>query len=137
MDTLSRAPSGLPTASDQLLHQEADVFVNMVIQDLPASDNMLEEIKQHQEEGQVCKQVRNYRKEGWPTKQEVPGAVLPFYPVSAKISVENSLLLRGRRIVIPSSMRLNEYAREATRRTSGNNKAPGASLRVSVVARVI
>ena len=106
-DMLSRAPSGLPTASDQLLHQEADVFVNTVIQGLPASDKMLEEIKQHQEEDETCKQVRAYCKDGWPTKQEVPGAVLPFYPVSAEMSVENGLLLRGRRIVIPSSMRLS------------------------------
>ena len=106
-DMLSRAPSGMPTPSDHLLHQEANVFVNMVIQGLPASDKLLEEIRQHQEEEEACKQVKTYCKEGWPTRQEVPGAVLPFYSVSAEMSVENDLLLRGRRIVIPSCMRLS------------------------------
>ena len=48
-DTLLRAPIGQPTKGDQLLQQETRAFVSAVIQNLPASEKRLGEIKEHQE----------------------------------------------------------------------------------------
>ena len=106
-DMLSRAPTNTPTGADHVLHQEANIFINTMIQGLPATDEQLEEIKRQQEEDVVCNQIKCYCREGWPTKQEVAGAVQPYYSVSAEISIANGLLLRGSRIIIPASMRLS------------------------------
>ena len=56
-DTLSRAPSTNPTKSDQLFQQEAEIFVNAVVQNLPATEQRLEEIRCCQEADEVCKQA--------------------------------------------------------------------------------
>ena len=53
---LSRAPTSIASSTDQLLHQEASAFVNTMIQDLPATDEKFEAIKQEQE---VCNQIKS------------------------------------------------------------------------------
>ena len=55
----------------------------------------------------MCKQLKTYCEKGWPSRQELPGAVKPYYSVSAEISVQDGLIMRGSRIVIPASMRLS------------------------------
>lgn len=44
-DTLSRAPSREPTKEDQLLQQETRVFIDSVMQNLPATEQRLDEIR--------------------------------------------------------------------------------------------
>ena len=105
-DMLSRAPANPPSSDDLLLNQEARAFVNVVIQGLPASDEQLERIKGEQKQDDVCKQIKTYCKDGWPEKHVVTGALRPYYPMRAEIAIEDELLLRGSRIVIPASMRL-------------------------------
>ena len=104
-DMLSRAPTSTPTSADQQFHHEGNAFINMVIQGLPASDRQLETIKEQQEQDEVCQQIKAYCEKGWPDRQALPGAVKPYYPVSAEISIEGGLLMRGSRIIIPASMR--------------------------------
>ena len=45
-DTLSRAPSSDPVDKDTLLQQETAVYVNTVVQSLPATERQLERIRQ-------------------------------------------------------------------------------------------
>ena len=59
-DTLSRSPSAEPSQSDQLLQEEASVYVNAVIENLPASDQRLEEIKKLQKEDEACQLITVY-----------------------------------------------------------------------------
>ena len=106
-DMLSRAPTSTPSTADQQFHQEGNAFINTVIQGLPASDQQLETIKAQQENVDVCQQIKAYCENGWPDRQAVPGAVKPYYPVLAEISVQVGLLMRGSRIIIPASMRLS------------------------------
>lgn len=47
-DTLSRTPSTVPTSADQLLQEEANAFVSVVVQSLPATEQRLLQIKQLQ-----------------------------------------------------------------------------------------
>ena len=105
-DALSRAPSTDPVDSDILLQLETSAYVNSVVQNLPASTRQLERIKQHQEEDEVCRQVAAYCQSGWPSKQAISGAVRLYHPVATELSVENGLLMRGNRIVIPAALRL-------------------------------
>ena len=105
-DMLSRAPNDTPSSEDNLFNQETSAFVNVVIQSLPASDKQLERIKDEQKQDDVCKQIEAYCQDGWPEKHELSGALRPYYPLRAEITIENELLLRGSRIIIPASMRL-------------------------------
>ena len=59
-DMLSRAPTCVPNSSNHLFYQETSVFVDTMVQSLPASDAQLERIKQEQEQDDVCKQIKVY-----------------------------------------------------------------------------
>ena len=105
-DTLSRAPCSSLTKDDNLLQDETDAYIQVMIQTLPATENRLEEIKRRQEEDEVCKQIVKYCQKGWPSIKSIPQALKKFYPVAAELSVQNGLLLRGSRLVIPVSMQI-------------------------------
>ena len=96
----------MPSDSDLLFYRETSVFVDAVVQSLPATDAQLERIKREQEQDDVCKQFIVYCRDGWPEKHELTGAIRPYYPVKTEIAVANGLLLRGSRLIIPASMRL-------------------------------
>ena len=104
-DTLSRAPVSTPTAADELLQQKTSTYVNLVMEHLPATEQRLQEIRQCQESDEVCQQITEFCQSGWPEKNSLTAAVKPYFPVSAELTVHNSLLLRGGRIVIPPPLR--------------------------------
>ena len=101
-DALSRAPCSEAEASEQ----ETAAYVKSVIQSLPATDRQLERIQRHQEEDEECRQVAEYSRSGWPSRQALPGALRMYHWVATEISVQDGLLMRGSRIVIPASLRL-------------------------------
>ena len=74
---------------------------------LPATDRQLERIQRHQEEDEECRQVAEYSCSGWPSRQALPGALRMYHWVATEISVQDGLLMRGSRIVIPASLRLD------------------------------
>lgn len=94
-DALSRAPATDPTATDKLLQ---NAFVNVILQHLPATEQHLEQIKQHQNKDEVCQQLVEF----WPEKHSVPVACKLYFPLASQFSVENGLLMRGSRIIIPA-----------------------------------
>ena len=103
-DTLSRAPCSRSTNNDRLLQDETDVYLQVTIQALPATESRLEEITRRQKEDEVCRQIAKYCQRGWPCISKIPQALKKFYPVAAELSVHKGLLLRGCRLVIPVSM---------------------------------
>ena len=109
-DTLSRTPSTVPTSADQPLQEEVNAFVSVVVQSLPSTERLLE-IKQLQTEDEACQKITKYCQSGWPEKRKVDVGVKPYYPIAAELSVENGLLMRGCRIVIPPLSRKERLAR--------------------------
>ena len=106
-DALSQAPTSRSTQEDDTLRQEVNAFVDLVMQNLPATQKCLEEIKKAQNEDEVCQVIKQYCKEGWPDRSLVRGALKPYIPVASEWTVQNDLLLRGTRIVIPTKLRLD------------------------------
>ena len=83
--------------------RDTDLYVNVVMSHLPASDNRLNEVKQApQDSDEICKTVILYCSEGW--LQQVKGPIKKFIAVSSELSIHNGLLLKGHRLVIPPSM---------------------------------
>jgi len=103
-DTLSRAPTDLPSSSDVRFEAEAQAFVNMVLQSIPATEQRLAQIKEFQCTNGVCAQVGQYCQAQWPNRTSLSKELIPYYLVRSELSIEDGLLLRGHRIVIPPQM---------------------------------
>ncbi|XP_014676649.1 PREDICTED: uncharacterized protein K02A2.6-like [Priapulus caudatus] len=103
-DALSRAPAYPPTQSDGTLEQETDAFVRMITESIPATDKRLENIRDHQQEDDVCREVIQYVEEGWPDRNCLKGLAKQYWPHRMELTVVDNLLC-GTRIVIPRSLR--------------------------------
>ena len=104
-DTLSRAPILEAECSAETLQQEVELFVNHLLSELPVSENRLQLIRRHQEEDEVCQELIELCLKGWPDRNQLKGIIKFYIPVAHELSVHEGLLLRGRRIVILSSLR--------------------------------
>ena len=108
-DTLSRAPSDSPSTTDHTFEQESQIFVNAVIQSLLATEERLQQIRESQKRDATCIQLKQYCQFGWP--EVLSKDIQPFQSVAAALSVENELLLKGSRIVIPTELRSEMLAK--------------------------
>jgi len=103
-DTLSRAPVETPSNNDHELAIQSQAFVNLVLQCLPASEQRIEQIKESQQKDRGFVQIMSYCQSQWPDKASLSSNIQPYYSVRAELSVENGLLMRGCRIVIPPEL---------------------------------
>ena len=76
-DALSRAPSSEPLEGNKLRQDEADVYANMVVKALPATERRIKQIQQHQEKDEVCRQIAVNCYQGCPKDKYT--TTLPFY----------------------------------------------------------
>ena len=106
-DALSRAPLSSSTPSDDDFQAEVEMFVNAVIQSVPATEQRLKEIQEAQEADEIFQKLHQYCKNGWSHRQSVAGAVQPYLSAASEITVNNGLLLKGNRIIVPSVLRLD------------------------------
>ena len=74
---------------------------------LPATEKRLAEIRMKQDQDEVCAKIKQYCDSEWAQSKFIQGAVKPYLPVALQLSVVDGLLMRGSRIVIPVSMRLD------------------------------
>ena len=65
-DTLSRAPVSTPSMQDEEHYHEVEAYVSFVYQNLPASDKCIDHIKEYQSKDEICQQLAEYCKHGWP-----------------------------------------------------------------------
>ncbi|UYV76985.1 hypothetical protein LAZ67_14002708, partial [Cordylochernes scorpioides] len=59
-----------------------------------------------QQEDTTLKAVVNYLEQGWPDKKKMSQALLSYWHVKDELGVQNGLLMRSCRLVIPASMKL-------------------------------
>ena len=104
-DTLSRAPSAEPTPVEEEFQRDTTSYVSSILSHIPATERRVAEIKQHQHQDEVCKQLMEFCLTKWPAKQNLSDKVRPYYGVAQEMSVVDGLLLRGNRLIIPQSLR--------------------------------
>ena len=101
-DVLSRAPQkGEP---DTHLETQLNLYVNMILSSLPATETRLQEIKEHQDRDEVIQEVKKYCHEGWPDRCRIDGRLRQYAPFEGELTVEKGLLLRNKRLVIPKTL---------------------------------
>lgn len=101
-DVLSRAPK--KEMKDTKRGTELNLYANMVMDSLPATEKRLQEIKKHQDRDEILRQVKQYCHEGWPDKFTLDGRCHQYAPFAGELTVEKGLLLRNKRLVIPETL---------------------------------
>ncbi|UYV61427.1 hypothetical protein LAZ67_1004797 [Cordylochernes scorpioides] len=69
-------------------------------------DDILTKIFEAQQEDTTLKAVVNYLEQGWPDKKKMSQTLLSCWHVKDELGVQNGLLMRSCRLVIPASMKL-------------------------------
>ncbi|KAK7108980.1 hypothetical protein V1264_013102 [Littorina saxatilis] len=96
-DTLSRLPS-----AKNLQEIDLDIRVSMV----RFSSERTSRIRAATEDNATCRQLTSTIVTGWPdTLQEVPPAIRTFWHFRDELAIEDGLILKGQRLLIPESQR--------------------------------
>ena len=103
-DTLSRAPIAEPGPNSVAFQNELELFMEAVTSSLPTSHNRLQEYCDEQKTDPVCSRIRNYCTSGWPDISQIPLDLKPYAEIRSELSLCNDILLRGWRIVVPTSL---------------------------------
>ncbi|UYV84182.1 hypothetical protein LAZ67_X001460, partial [Cordylochernes scorpioides] len=103
-DALSRQP--LLTTEGGENERPTSAHINAVLSCITDKNEMLTKIFEAQQEDTTLKAVVNYLEQGWPDKKKMSQALLSFWHVKDELGVQNGLLMRSCRLVIPASMKL-------------------------------
>ena len=115
-DTLSRASLPLRGSphkdQEQVLgvaersptEREAE-YIDMLMF-LPVSDQMLARIQKETDADAEMENLKTVIRKGWPeTKQEVPANIQDYFPFRDELTLQDRVVLKGDRVVIPPSLR--------------------------------
>lgn len=92
-DKLSRAPLHSPlTEEEELLEAVVKVYIDHILNNLPAMTAKL-------------KQIQRFTETGWPNRGAIHEPLLQFWPDRSDLLITEGLLLKGKRLVIPENMR--------------------------------
>ena len=105
-DTPSRARIALPEQEDKLLVEEVEAISTQATAQLPATANLLQEIRDTQKIDEECTLVRSYCIQGWPAYMSHQPLIRPYWESRSHLTIVDHLLLYDDRIVVPRSMRL-------------------------------
>ena len=76
------------------------------LSNIPSTEKRLEDIRSFQKKDEVCKILVKYCFDGWPDQHQLTGIMKKYHSVAAELSVQNGLLLRRSRLVIPEALQL-------------------------------
>lgn len=102
-DLLSRKP--LQETGQGDFQEQIALYVSGLTACLPATDHRLKEIREKQVADVTCRTLIKYSEEGWPTRNAVQTDCRDYWPHRSEIALQDGLLMRGSRIIIPQSMR--------------------------------
>ena len=107
-DSLSRAPLVRPlNHEEKKLETDVQAYIDSIVKYLPATESRLEELRSQQQQDEVTRQLMTYCTEGWPDRFHLPGPLKSYWPKRDELNTQQGLLMKGNRIVIPVSMRLD------------------------------
>ncbi|KAL8625371.1 hypothetical protein ACOMHN_044514 [Nucella lapillus] len=104
-DALSRAPQDADDLPDGDFTELVEVYLNAVLYTLPASDQRLAQIRAELKKDDTLCVVMHYVTNGWPDKQQLNKTTKQYKAEAGNLTVHNGLLMKGRQLVIPSSLR--------------------------------
>ena len=100
-DALSRSPTSQATTDDIILNEQVSIYVNQIVNSLPATKERLAEAQDKDED---MKLLRKYRRDGWPDRKQIPQKLQQYQDVSTELTEEQGLLPRGHRLINPENL---------------------------------
>ena len=109
-DTLSRAY--LPQIDSTVVEDDHDTASVNMLQSLRVAEPRLDEIRIHTKKDESMQQLKEVILKGWPErKADVPNAAAPYFMIRDELSVEDDIICRGERVVIPPTLRKDMMTR--------------------------
>ena len=103
-DTLSRAP--MADQKEEIDPEDMIHHINNIIRDIPISDARMKQLKDETAKDEVIQEVMKLVQEGWPSNaSDVSAHVSPYFTFRDELSILNGVLMKGTRIVVPTSLR--------------------------------
>ena len=107
-DTLSRAPLHRSLTKDEKqLNEDLNLYVSHIVECLPTTERRLQEIHLHQDEDEVCSKLKLLCSESWPEKHHLNCSLQPYWQYRAEITVQQGILMKDDRVIIPSALRID------------------------------
>lgn len=73
---------------------------------MPISDQRMEELTTATDSDETVQQLGTVIQRGWPkTKDGLPPQLTPYFSIRDTLTVQDGILMKGERLVIPISMR--------------------------------
>ncbi len=105
-DTLSRTPvKQSESQEDRELWEDTNIYVDSLLENLPASTTYLGQLREELKSDNVCSSVMKLCVEGWTERSKSDPMLKRYWAERALLTVQDGLLLRGMRLVIPAAMR--------------------------------
>ena len=104
-DALSRAPVSKQQPDEKKQTEEDDLFIRQVINNIPATEKRLDEIRNESARDPVCQALHRYVQEGWPDSSPKDPDLKMFWLVRSEITIQEGLLLFRNRLIIPEILR--------------------------------
>ena len=100
-DALSRA--AVKNSEPEISDFDMKFYVHAVINSIPISEKKLTKLKNETEKDEVLSTLKSYIENGWPT--EIDQRVAPYKSIRDELSSIDGMLLKGNRLIVPTSMR--------------------------------
>ena len=108
-DTLSRAykvpQPGEPAAEATRGETEKDVESINMTQYIPMSEKTQTRMQRATEEDEDLRDLKTVIRHGWPLRKDVPVKVRDYFPFRDELTMQNGLIFKGERLVVPTSLR--------------------------------
>lgn len=107
-DTLTRVPVNNSDTASRVaknLMEDTNIYVDNIMSNLPASPAYLAELREQLKPNITCSQLMTMCQTGWPDYSTLSGVLRQYWRERAVLTVQDGLLLKGSRLVIPSAMR--------------------------------
>ena len=101
-DALSRAY--LNNHSTEIDDVDLIHSIQLTFDSLPISEARLNQLQQETALDTTLQQLKEVTLNGWPEKRSIPPSSKPYYSIRGEIVYNHALLLKGLRIIIPSSL---------------------------------
>ena len=93
------------------LMESTNIYVDCIIGNLPASPSYIDNLKEQLKADSVCSRVMMLCREGWPAHVKQESVLKNYWLERATLTVEDGLLLKDSRLVIPATLRNDVLAK--------------------------
>ena len=82
-----------------------------MVQYLPVSETTQNIVRTATESDPVMKELKTTIREGWPENKDLPARIRDYFPFREELTLQNGLVFKGERLVVPESAREEMKAR--------------------------